>query len=391
MILLGLFFSLLLFFSFFYLFFTLFAVWRFSKRTAEEKRVEGKKETPPVTVFKPVRGVTPASEELFRTFLNQNYPKVQLLFGVQDPQDPVIPILEKLKKEAPLNVEMTIVVNSDRVGSNPKISNLYNMSMTAKYDIFVISDSDIMVSPDYLKHIVDPFAEPEVGVVTAIYKAKLTSAEKIKEKLVMALEALGLSVSYMPSVLAAAALGKTGFAFGQTMAVRRRTLEAIGGWKSLANCNSDDYQLGARAQKAGFRVFLSPHWVENVISPESFKDFFTRRVRWARVICICETWGYLGSAITYLLPLAFLHLLAWRGDAFGWFVLFLAVTAKISVAFASNRILLKDTAVYSYWWLIPFLEFVEFAVWCWGWLPLPVVWYGEKYILKRDGTAVRIH
>lgn len=383
--------------SFSYLFFSLFAVRRFAKspvcggaKSIPTSRTGAK---PPVTVFKPVRGVRPESEELFRSFLNQNYPNYQVIFGVQDSKDPVLPLLEKLKREEE-DVEISIVVNSERVGSNPKISNLYNMVVHAKHEIFVISDSDILVSPDYLTHMVEPFADPSVGVVTSIYKTRLAPSKKIKEKFVMALESLMLSVDYMPSVLVAKAVGKTGFAFGQSMAVRREMLDAIGGFQALADCNSDDYQLGARARAAGFRVFLSGHWVENFIFPDSFKDFFMRRLRWARVICVCETGGYLGSFITYLLPLALFHLLVWKGTAWGisypWAILFLAVTAKISVAFLNNRILLKDSAVNSYWWLIPFAEIVGFGIWCASWLPRPVVWYGEKYLLKRDGSCSKV-
>ena len=55
-----------------------------------------------------------------------------------------------------------------------------------------------------------------------------------------------------------------GYVSGQTLCLRRDTLEAIGGLAAMANHLADDYRLGELVRALGLRIVLSPYEVPGV-------------------------------------------------------------------------------------------------------------------------------
>ncbi|MEM4251853.1 MAG: glycosyltransferase, partial [Candidatus Bathyarchaeia archaeon] len=178
--------------------------------------------TPPVSVLKPVRGLEPASRDCFASFCRQSYRNYEVIFAVQDEDDPAIAVIEQLIVDYP-DRNIRLVVNPASIGASGKLSNLENALQEAKHQILVISDSDILVDPDYLKSVVAPFYDPKVGLVTCLYRASRART------LGGLLEAVGISAEFLPGVCAALHLEGLRFALGATIAMRRDVLEQIGG------------------------------------------------------------------------------------------------------------------------------------------------------------------
>jgi ceramide glucosyltransferase len=239
------------------------------------------------------------SYENLRSFCCQDHPDVQIVFGVKDPDDPVIHVVRRLMDQLPER-DIALVVDPRVVGANLKISNLANMIRTARHDILIIADSDMRVGPDYAASIVGAFAAPEVGVVTCLYTARGDDG------LASRLAALSINEWFLPSALAGIALQGSRFCFGSTMAVRRAVLERIGGFDRLATYLADDHMLGRLAVEHGYRIRLSDYLVETVVHERSLKSLFAHELRWARTIRSIQPWGHAFSFTTYGVAVALL-------------------------------------------------------------------------------------
>jgi len=247
---------------------------------------------PPVTVLKPLCGAHPALYESLRSFCEQDYPDVQVLFGVRDPADPAIEVAHRLMDEYRAR-HLKLVVNERDVGANPKVSNLANLYESAEHDVVVIADSDIRVGPGYLRAVVAPLADPRVGLVTCLYRAGGTGRGW------GALARLFIDEWFFPSAVVSATGGTMRHAFGATLALRRRALEAIGGFPAVGAYLADDYMLGARIAAHGGRVVLSPYIVETRVVEESFAALFFHELRWSRTMRAVRPVGYFLAALTY--------------------------------------------------------------------------------------------
>ncbi len=97
---------------------------------------------PPVTVLKPVCGLEKNQRENLRSACLQDYPEFQVVYSVQNLDDPVIPLLKEIQREfGPERV--SVAVESIRFDTNGKINNLMGALPNARYDILIISDSDV--------------------------------------------------------------------------------------------------------------------------------------------------------------------------------------------------------------------------------------------------------
>jgi ceramide glucosyltransferase len=257
-----------------------------------------------VSVLKPLRGAEPHLEESLASFFAQDHPEAELLFGVAEPDDPAAEPVRALMRQFP-QVQARIVQTRTDLGPNRKVCNLHGLATAARYDLLLVSDSDMRVPAGYLRRVAAPFHHPEVGMVTAPYRGAAA------EGVVSALEALGIAASFMPGVFVAVA-GDVPFASGATLALRRETLARIGGFEGLVDDLADDYQMGKRVADLGLRIHLSSVVVDSVLGRRSFRESWARRLRWARTVRACRPWGHLGSGLTHTTAWA-LGTIAWAG------------------------------------------------------------------------------
>ncbi|HET7295626.1 MAG TPA: bacteriohopanetetrol glucosamine biosynthesis glycosyltransferase HpnI, partial [Gemmatimonadales bacterium] len=229
-------------------------------------------ELPPVTVLKPLCGLEPDLEENLRSFCHQAYPTVQLLFGARSGDDPALEVARRVAAEFP-GREIEVLSGERALGGNRKINTLANLLPSARHDVFVIADSDIRVGPTYLREVVTPLLDPAVGLVTCIYRGAPTGPFWSR------FGALAIDEWVFPSVLVSLVLGSTDYCSGATMALRRDTLEAIGGFAALAPWLADDHELGARVWALGLRRVVSRYEVATTVHEPDFRTLFAHELR----------------------------------------------------------------------------------------------------------------
>jgi ceramide glucosyltransferase len=338
---------------------------------------------PPVTIFKPVKGMDADSFANFASFCLQEYPRFQIVFAVASPDDPVISVIESLISQYP-EVDMELVVDARIYGSNYKVCNLINAFPKAKYDILIVCDSDIRVGPHYLREVCSFFSDPDVGLVTSLYRSREIRG------CATALEALGFTAEMVPNVMVALQLEGLSFALGASMAVRREALEKIGGFNALVDYLADDYQLGNMVFRAGYRLSLSGYFVESVMKRETLKGILSRQLRWARTMRVSRPAGYFASGITQQVPLAVLALISSGFTAAGWWAVVLLALVRSTVVCIFSRCFLNDNLIPRYLWLLPLRDLLAFGTWVFAFLGSSVDWRGNRFRLLPGGKMVEI-
>ena len=255
----------------------------------------------PVTVLKPLCGAEPRLEQNLASLCTQTHPVYQLVFGVRDPADPAIAVVERLARRFP-GVDMRLVVDPHDHGNNRKVSNLVNMMQAARHPWLVLADSDIAVEPDYLVRVTAPLAEPRVGIVTCLYHGRPLDGFWPR------IGALFIDTWFAPSVRVASSGGSCAFAFGATIAVRAATLQAIGGIEVLKNRLADDYRLGELVRSLGLETVLSDVNVGTDVTEPGLRALWARERRWMQTIRSLNPLGYAFSFITFTLPMLALGL-----------------------------------------------------------------------------------
>ena len=192
--------------------------------------------------------------------------------------------------------DIELVIDSRVHGSNLKVSNLINMARRARHDLIVLADSDIAVEPDYLDTVTAPLADPDTGVVTCLYRAQSVGGFWPR------VGALFINEWFAPSVRVAHAGGSRRFGFGATLALRRTTLEDIGGFETLKDCLADDYWLAERARTLGLNTVLSPVMVATDVIEPTFTTLWQREMRWLRTIRSVNPSGFASLIITFTTP-----------------------------------------------------------------------------------------
>ncbi len=331
---------------------------------------------PAASIVKPVRGLDFEAYENFASFCRLDYPEYEVVFAVSDPRDPVIPIIEKLRADFP-SCSMRLITNVPRIGTSDKVNNLCQLVRNAKYDFLVMSDSDVRVEPDYLKQVLAPFADPEVGAVTAFYKS--LSAGNVASNL----DALGMYMDSAPAALVAWKIeGRLGFAFGWTMATSKKHLKKIGGWEAMVNHHSDDFELGNRIAQSGHRVALMEKPVSMVFPKGSLKEYFSHEMRWSIGLKSVRPWGYWGLVFTHGLPWAFI------GAAIGStpvaaFYLLAYLILRVGLAWLTGVWGLGDRRLAKILWLVPVRDAISFVVWVSAFFSEKITWRGLEYRVQK--------
>ena len=352
-------------------------VWAAGRYRREMPKTPNDGFAPPVSILKSLKGVDPHMYAAFRSHCLLDYGEYEVLFGVSDLTDPALALVSKLQEEFP-NVQLRIVHCPQPLGLNGKVSNLAQMLPQARYEHVLINDSDILVAPDYLRRVMAPFADSTVGMTTTLYRGLAGTTLGSK------LEALGISTDFMGGVLVAREMEHgIRFGLGATIATTKTVLRAIGGFEPLVDHLGDDYELGARASAAGFRIELPDAVVETALPDYSFRDFWVHQLRWARNVKDRRRAQYFGLIVTFGLAWAILAVAVQPHAWWTWAILAATAAIRLIAAFSCGVSILGDRQILRDWWLIPVRDAIALAVWIASFAGNSVEWRGLRFRLRN--------
>lgn len=336
---------------------------------------------PPVTVLKPVHGLEKNQRENLRSCCLQDYPEFQVVFSVQDKEDAAIPLLKELQQEFGAE-QVTVAIENFRTGSNGKINNMIGGLRHARHDVLVISDSDVFLKPDYLKTIVAPLSDPDVGYSCTLYKA--AGAETWFEKM----ELLTLNADFMANVLFAHISGASKFCLGASAALHRSTLEQIGGLDSLADYLVEDYEMGRRIWMLGKKVAVVPYFVDTIVDLKSPSQWWDHQVYWDQNTRAARPMAFFATALVRSVPFAVLYAIARMGDATGLWIVAGAFALRLMSAAIILRWGLRDREGLRSLGLLIFRDISSLATWLLAFTKRTTIWRGTSFVLTRDGRLV---
>ena len=353
--------------------------------------------TPGVSLLKSLKGIDPGMVDAFRSHCRQDYAgNFELLFGVSSLEDPAVAAVEQLQREFP-DTDIRLVECTARLGANGKVSNLAQLAPQARYDYLLVNDSDITVGPHYLQRVMAHFAPPadihsgvvgkaskQVGLVTALYRGRAHAT------LASRFEALGIATDFQAGVLLSRMLeGGLSYGLGSTLAVKREALERIGGFQTLVDHLADDYELGARVAKSGYRIALSAEVVETSVPAYTWQGFIEHQLRWGRTVRDASHSGYAGLVFTHGLGWAVLNLVASGLSPLSLWLLGLSFFLRLTLAMTVGAEVLGDHQVLPNLWLLPLRDIVAMGLWVAAFAGNTIVWRGERFVVQ-DGKLRKI-
>jgi ceramide glucosyltransferase len=349
-------------------------------RQFAQKKVSTLPCKPSVTILKPLYGDEPGLEANLASFYQQDYGgDVQLVFGLHDEADPAAAVVQRLRQQFP-GRNIALCVDPRLHGTNRKVSNLINMLSYVRHDVIVLSDSDIRVRPSYLRDVVATLGEPEVGLVTCLYRG-LPGAGIWSR-----LAAAGLNSHFLPNVLVGLKFGLAQPCFGATIALRADTLGKIGGFEAFADRLADDYAIGMAVRGLGLGVAIPPVVVSHICYDRTFTDLVRHELRLARTIRSIDPMGYAGLGLTNPIPFALAAAALGGFDPVSMMLLLLTLACRIIVSIQGETLGSENGGRVSPW-LSPLRDLLSFVVFLASFFPGALVWRGYRFVLRSDGTV----
>jgi len=332
----------------------------------------------PVSVLKPLCGEDPGLFDNLSSFCRQDYPTWQIVFGVQDANDPAIAVVHRLAATFP-DADLSLVVERGRSAGNLKVANLQNMLPAVRHELIVIADSDMRVAPDYLALVTAPLADTELGLVTCLYRGLPAGGFWSR------LACLHVNHGFLPQALVAESLGAGAGCFGATLALRRDTLDAIGGLSAIADALADDHALGAAVRRIGRKVVLSPYIVDNIIAEPNFRALFRHELRWARTIRSLAPAGFIASVVTQPIILAVAAVATGALPFLAPTVLGASILSRVAMVRLVDRTLgLAPTPL----WLVGLRDLLSFAVFIASFFARTVAWRDRTFRVGPKGRLI---
>lgn len=357
----------------------IYGAWRYFRQS---ERATDASFTPPVSILKPIRGLDLDAEENLASFCRLDYPEYEIVFCVDPDDEPVLAVLEKLARDFPQR-RIRVLYGSGRVATNDKVAKLARLVSDAAHECVVISDSDVRVRPDYLRRLVAPLRDPNIGVVTCFYVP--TELGTFTDRL----QSVGMMSDFYAGILVAWQLDGIKFALGPTIATTRARLAGFGGYPELENRPADDLLVGRLVAEQGYEVVLLNYAIETVCDYASLGDLLHKRLRWIVVMRHMRPWGHLGLLLTQglpwslaavavhpSLPIAFVYL-------GGYLLLRIALTWTIGIHG------LRQSGLWKQMPLIPVWDALAFAIWLTSFGRNSIRWRGSDYHI-RDGRLVPV-
>ncbi len=330
---------------------------------------------PEISILKPLKGLEDHLEDNLRSFFTLNYPKYEILFGVNEIDDPSIPVVTKLCREYP-NLPTKLIIDTRWIGLNPKINNLFNIYQKASYDYILISDSNVRVDPSYLRDMVTTMNQPNTGLVTSTIRG--ISARRIGS----ILDNLYMNSFVAPSVFLIKRIINLPISIGKSMLFRREILEKIGGFQALRNVLAEDHLLGEAIRQLGLEVRISAKPVNSVNENWSIQNFISRHSRWAKLRRNLNPIYYFFESLAHPIAISLVYLLL-HFNPTGLFIFSGVLVYKITVEMVIDHLLQSDLKWYHYLFL-PLKDIVMAGIWFIPYVSRTVSWRGNKFKIEKN-------
>src|SRR6266567_3445347 len=339
--------------------------------------------TPPLSLLKPLHGAEPGLEAHLATFFEQDYPAYKILFCTRSVDDPGLAIARQVAARYPEIPVQFLSTGGEPDYINAKVASMELMEAAAHHDIFVISDSDVRVTADYLRSVALPFAYPRVGGLTCLYRGVAAEGG-----LWARLEAVGMSVEMTAGVLVARSMEGMQFVLGPTMAFRREAIRRMGGFRVTADYCADDFVLGNETFKLGQTVVLSHHAIDHMVINSSFVQSMLHQVRWMKSTRFSRPRGHFGTALTFSMPFGLLGLAegiamghaGWGIALLGW-----AIISRLALSIVVGNWVVGDKSWFGLLVLYPIRDLMGFCFWAASYTSSRILWRGRMFQLFPGG------
>lgn len=353
--------------------------------------------TPPVSLLKPLHGAEPNLAEHLEGFFQQDYPAYEILFCARTVQDAGLKIASEVAARYP-SIPARFVTSGEPPFANAKVASLDRMAKAAQHSILIVSDSDVHVTPDYLRAVVAPLADEKVGLVTCPYRGVPSPAPPAgnprSAALWAQLEGAGMSIEMTAGVLVANLLEGMQFALGPTMAVRRACVEEIGGFRALGQYCADDFLLGNLIAAKGHRVVFSHHAIDHIVLNTGFVDSIRHQVRWSKSTRFSRPKGHFGTSLTFSMPFALLAFVAAPLLHWPWVALIVlgwGVLNRMVLAAVVGAVVVRERSLWRTILLFPLRDLMGFGFWVASYGSSKILWRGEEYMLETGGYMRPVH
>ena len=344
--------------------------------------------TPPLTLLKPLHGAEPGLEAHLATFFEQDYPEYEILFCARTAEDAGLETARRVAARYPRIPAKFLFTGGEPDYINAKAASMEKMEAAAAHQILVISDSDVRVTPDYLRAVALPFALSRVGAMCCVYRGVAAPRNESGPGLWARLEAVGMSVEMTSGVLAARAMEGMQFVLGPTMAFRRETIRRMGGFQVTADYFADDFVLGNETFKLGQTVVLSHHAIDHMVINSTMVASLKHQTRWMKSTRFSRPAGHFGTALSFSLPFGLLGCAAaalmgrpwWGLGLLGW-----SVATRLALAIAVGRGVVGDTRWFGLLVLYPLRVLLGFGFWAASYWGSRILWRGRVFELLPGG------
>ncbi len=327
----------------------------------------------PVSVLKPLHGDEPGLTNRLSTYFEQNYPgRVQMVCGVREIGDVAAEHVRRIRKTKERAIDL--IVSAREHGPNRKISNLANIFDLARHDILVVADSDIEVKPDYLSRVMAHLHDENIGAVSCLYHGVASG------NVWSHYEAIAINTHFLPNMIVAVTFDLAKPCCGSTIAIRRGTLEAVGGFARFGKHLADDYEVGRSVRLAGHEVAIPGFTVGHHCFSNSLKSLLRQELRAARTVRCIDPIGYAGAFITHPFPLALASIAAYGPDALA--LAACALGLRVLLCMAVERAFSLPRQPYA---LLPFGDVVSFCAFCASFAKPKIRWRGVEFDVTVEG------
>src|SRR5262245_22219322 len=352
---------------------------------AAQRILEQVKQFPPVSVLKPVHGMEAQLRQNIDSFFRQDYPSYEILFAADDADDAALSVVREVSACYP-QIPCRILVTGKPPWPNPPAYCFSRMTKVAANEILVTSDSDVEVTPNYLKEVVAPLLDPTIGMVTCVYRGKNAAG------FWSGLTAIGMSVEMTAGVLVANLFEGIKFGLGPTIAVKKEAVKQIGGYEALGHYFANDFMIGNLIDKAGYRVVLSHNAIDHIVNQKHFQKMWHNQIRWAKSTRYSRPKGHLGSGLIFAVPFGLLGLLAASllgKPILGFALLGAAMLNRILQSWLVGWGVVRDPVAVKQFWLYPIRDILGFVVWAASYSAARAVWRDNRYELQGDKIVLR--